>query len=117
MFSKIRVVKCSEFIRVDNTWSLGQLTEESDAPHGPVVGRSVDGHGNGDHEVGGMSGGGQRAPPLSRLVHRTQVYGDGLRRGPDRWQQVDQRHGAEQLFRFRFFQHGLPVAPPGSIQV
>ena len=91
---------CSEFVRINNTGSLGQLTEESDAPHGPVVGWSVDGHLHGYHEVGGMSGGGQRAPLLGRLVHRTQVYCAGWRHRPHRRQQVDQRHGAEQLFRF-----------------
>ena len=50
-----------------------ELTQEGDTPADPVRLGPVGRHGHHHDEVGGVSGGGERAPPLARLVHRRVV--------------------------------------------
>ena len=53
--------------------SIIQLTEQRHPPVDPVALRLVSGQVDGQDIVGGVTGGGQRAPPCRRLVHRTLV--------------------------------------------
>ena len=50
-----------------------ELAEERDAACDPVFLRVLAGDRQADDEVGGVSGGGEDAPPLTRLVHRGEV--------------------------------------------
>ena len=50
-----------------------ELTQEGDTPADPVRLGPVGRHGHHHDEVGGVTGGGERTPPLARLVHRRVV--------------------------------------------